>query len=178
MNRVERTLSILTDLATLCAACAIVVLIYVKFGPGKEAANAGRESPANPKVGSSITFDGVDWRQSDRTVVLALSSHCPHCKANAGLYREISKRRQSGVLRVIAVFAEDRDAASRFLSEHSVPVDLVVRRKKNDTAVAGVPTVLLVNRDGVLTDSWYGRVTSERDEHELLEQLAVPATAS
>jgi hypothetical protein len=165
-----RILDILTNIAIVAAACAIIAIGWFRYG---SAAAVGKPPDLRPsiglKAGNSVPIGGIDWSQSRSTVVLVLSTSCQFCAESAAFYRQISMRRNPE-LKVVAVFREDVTAGRAFLSEHGVDVDGVVQQSPEELRIRGVPALLVVSPAGTLTKAWVGKV-GPATEKEILRQL-------
>jgi hypothetical protein len=163
-----RILDVVTTVATLCAACALLAVIWVQYGPGARRAASG---PSRITAGTHAPIDGVDWKDSQSTVVLVLSTQCHFCVESTPFYQQISRRREPNVLRVVAVFNEDIGAARSYLSQHAIPVDEVLRQSPEKTGIRGTPALLLVDAAGTVTKAWHGKVAAAT-EKEILDRLS------
>ncbi|HEX8686998.1 MAG TPA: hypothetical protein VF654_10865, partial [Pyrinomonadaceae bacterium] len=54
-----------------------------------------------------------------------------------------------------------------YLRELNVPVGEVRQAAFKDLGVRGTPTLLLVNGEGVVTGSWFGKLSPEKEEEVL-----------
>ena len=166
-EKVLRVLDVLTNIATIGAACAIIAVVWFRYGPSRQHQGV---QPPGIETGAHVPIEGIDWKRSQRTVVLVLSTQCHFCTESAGFYREISKRRHPDVLKLVAVFREDVEAGRKFLSDHAIDVDEVLQRPVETTGAKGTPALLLVDAAGNLNKAWMGRVPPTI-EQEILEQL-------
>ncbi len=135
----------------LIITCAVVT--YALIG------HLSRTQP-NPDAGVQVggkldPLPAVKYDQSQWTAILYVKSTCPYCTDSMGLYRSISAlpSRKSGTLRFVAVSTESRTVSSAYLSQHAVTVDQIVE------VLAGrpTPTLVLVDRSGVVRNFWLGR---------------------
>jgi hypothetical protein len=72
------------------------------------------------------------------------------------------------------VLPQARDVATRFLNGLGVGVAEVVQAAVRDVGVRGTPTLLLVDRRGMVLRTWVGRLAPERESEVL---AAVAATS-
>jgi hypothetical protein len=167
--RVVRALDILSNIATIGAAVAVVAVCWVRFHPTRPDQNV-IQGGIGIKTGARVPIEGVDWNRGKTTVVLVLSTHCQFCTQSIPFYREISARRQPNGLRVVAVFPEDAEKGRSFLSQQGLQVDEVVQTPFYKIGVKGTPTLLLVDAAGMLTRGWLGKLSSS-GEREILQAL-------
>ena len=96
--------------------------------------------------------------------MLALSTGCHFCTESASFYKElVQKRAKQGNIRLIAVLPQPVDAGRKYLSDLGIAVDDVRQLAPNSLGVHGTPTLLLVNKDGVVTDSWRGKLSPDKE---------------
>jgi hypothetical protein len=162
-TRPAQMLDVLTNIATLAAACAVIVVSWSRSSatstPERRAANR-----PSVQTGIPVSIADVDWKLSRETAVLVLSTHCSYCVDSTAFYREISKRRKSGALRLDAVFTDELSAGKTFLSRHNLDVDQVLHQPLEGTGFKGTPTLLLVDTLGTLVEAWAGKVPSSVEE--------------
>ena len=129
--------------------------------------------PKAPEEGSQLSVPGVTWSDSNQTVVLALSEKCRYCSESAPFYqrlaREFSKRSD---VRMVAVFPHKADAGKKYLDELGVPVGQVIQASLDSLQVRGTPTLVIVDKNGTVTRSWVGKLSSER-ESEVLSRIKI-----
>ena len=128
----------------------------------------GLEPPAiKPRaslVGSRASLRGVDWAKNGQTLVMALKHGCHFCAESAEFYRRLNKdgvvRKQT---RFIAVLPGSRPDSQGYLNRENVNVDEIKQTDLRLIGVRGTPTLLLVNNEGVITQSWVGKLSPERE---------------
>jgi hypothetical protein len=115
-------------------------------------------------VGKAISLPGTDWKRSDRTLVFVLSTGCHFCTESASFYKELAqKRAKQGNTRLVAVLPQPVDAGRKYLSDLGIAVDDVKQLPPNSIGVHGTPTLLLVNKDGVVTNAWRGKLPADKE---------------
>lgn len=134
-------------------------------------ARAVRTSSAPPRApgeGTQLSIPGVSWGESNQTVVLALSDKCRYCTESAPFYQRLARdlSNRSGV-RLVAVFPQDVGAGKRYLDELEVPVGQVIQASLDSMQVRGTPTLVIVDKNGTVTQSWVGKLDSERESQVL-----------
>jgi hypothetical protein len=113
-------------------------------------------------VGKAISLPDTDWKKSDQTLVLALSTTCHFCSESAPFYKEVIQKRK-GNTRLIAVLPQSVEAGRKYLADLGITVDDVRQAPPSSLGVRGTPTLLLVNKDGVVTSSWVGKLQPEKE---------------
>lgn len=120
----------------------------------------GRELAPPEHVGANRTapegWDSVN-------VVLAFSSTCPACEANAPRWLELA-RPLSGRVSLLAVGNEPRVAMDAWIERHGLPPPKVVMPQTPVSwGVSGVPTTLVVDGQGIVVAAIVGVM----DAHEV-----------
>jgi hypothetical protein len=140
--------------------------------PGSlENSRANRPAPSGPAAGTQISVPGINWSDSEETIVLALSNRCHFCTESAPFYqtlsRELADRKD---VRVVAVFPQQVDEGKKYLDEIRVPITQVAQATLDSLGVRGTPTLVIVDKSGTVKQSWVGRLSTER-EAEVLSRV-------
>ena len=115
-------------------------------------------------TGTKLSLPGVNWARNKETLLLALQQGCHYCTESAEFYQRLLRERAGGrKIRVIAVLPQKVNDASSYLASLGVRVDKVVQAPLDAVDVRGTPTLLLVNKKGVVTKSWVGRLPAARE---------------
>jgi len=72
-------------------------------------------------------------------------------------------QKRKGNTRLIAVLPQSVEAGRKYLSDLGITVDDIRQAQPSSLGVQGTPTLLLVNKDGVITSSWRGKLPPERE---------------
>ncbi|HEX8282834.1 MAG TPA: hypothetical protein VF588_05745 [Pyrinomonadaceae bacterium] len=137
----------------------------------QEGARAERPMPSGPAAGAQVSVPGVNWADSEETVLLVLSDKCRFCTESAPFYqrlvRELSGKKD---VRVVAVFPQEVEQGKKYLDELNVTVAQVAQATPDTFGVRGTPTLMLVDKSGTVKQSWVGRLNPER-ETEVLSRV-------
>jgi hypothetical protein len=129
--------------------------------------------PAGPGQGTLISLPGVSWQDSNQTVVLALSDKCRFCSESAPFYQRLAQGlAQRGDVRLIAIFPQDVDAGKYYLAQLGVSIGQVIQAPLDSLKVRGTPTLVIVDKNGAVMQSWVGKLNSER-ESEVLNRIKI-----
>jgi hypothetical protein len=112
-----------------------------------------------PRKGSRLELPGMDWGRSDRTLMLALSTQCHFCDDSSGFYRRLSREAAAAGVPIVAVFPQSADEARTYWMNHSLPLAVVefVQVPEDRLPISGTPTVVLLDRKGVVLRAWTGK---------------------
>lgn len=100
------------------------------------------------------------------TLVIAFSSQCPYCIASVPFYKKLSAiPRMDGLdFRMIVLAMDGLDPVTDYLASAGLaPHTVASFPKARPLAIQGTPTVLLLEGDGRLKDSWVGQLTPEAE---------------
>ena len=126
--------------------------------------DSGRNAPTGPATGTQIAIPGVNWSDSDQTIVLALSNKCHFCTESAPFYQKLTQELAGRKnVRVVAVFPQDTNAGKQYLDGLNVPITEVAQATLDSLGVRGTPTLVIVDKSGTVQQSWVGRLTAERE---------------
>jgi len=189
-SKLSRTVEIATNLSIMVVALigATVLVKNYLIRPATPTATAVRQSdrpapapgdaqrtdrpaPTGPAVGTQIALPGVNWSDSDQTVVLALSNKCHFCTESAPFYQKLTRElADQKKVRVLAVFPQNTDEGKKYLDGLNVPIAEVEQATLDSLGVRGTPTLVIVDKSGTVQQSWVGRLTAER-ETEVLNRV-------
>ncbi len=113
----------------------------------------------------------MDWAKSNRTLLLVLQEGCHFCSESAPFYQRLAREtaQLSGV-HLVAVLPQDVAEGTKYLNSLGVPIQDVRQARLDAMRVAGTPTLILIDDKGVVTNSWVGKLSGEK-EAEVLNQL-------
>ena len=127
---------------------------------------------------AKIRINGINWAKSDRTVLLALSKECKYCSGSAEFYRRLAAGVASQTnTRLLAVFSEKESEAETYLKRLEIPIRELRYVSLASLGIKNVPTVAIVDRDGVVTYMWVGKLPPF-EEKGLMSKLGLEDTRS
>ncbi len=152
----------------LMLGCLALVggIAYTHFWPSRSL----QSSFAGPPRGTKITIPGVEWSNSQRTVVLALSTHCHFCSASGPFYKRLQEAARVRGVRIIAVLPQPTDEALSYLQNLGLSISVVRQAPLVNVSVTATPTLMMVDSQGVVTDGWTGQLPPEF-EKEVISKL-------
>jgi len=103
----------------------------------------------------------VDWKQSNQTLVLAVSSTCHFCSESAPFYKTLASNK--GDTRIVAVLPQSIEEGRKYLAKLGVMVDDVKHLPLEQIGVSGTPSVILVDNSGVVKNFWLGKLTADKE---------------
>ena len=133
--------------------------------------NSRRSAPTGPAAGTQISLSGINWTDSEETVVIALSNKCRFCTDSAPFYQrltnELADRKN---VRVVAVFPHEVGEGKKYLDGLNVPITEMTQAQLDSFGVRGTPTLMIVDKSGKVKQSWVGRLSAEK-EAEVLSRV-------
>jgi hypothetical protein len=153
---------IAANVAIIIVAVVIVIVFVRNYFPASKAS-----APAIA-AGASLIGQPVDWHDSQRNVVLVLSTTCHFCKESSGFYRKLVEDCRSHA-RTVAFFPQTPEEAQAYLRAEDVRVDEIKHADFQSLQIGGTPTLLLVDSKGIVQKVWIGKLP-EAKEKEVLDQ--------
>jgi hypothetical protein len=143
----------------------------VQVAAAAAAAQAAAGAAQNIKAGDKIVLPDFNWAQSERTVVLALSTGCHYCTESAPFYQrlaaEILKHHDT---RLVTVLPQPVADGRKYLDGLGVSIDDVRQSPLNAVGVRGTPTLILVDKEGIAKKVWTGKLP-DSVQSEVINQL-------
>ena len=128
-----------------------------------------RTRPLSPiAVGEKLALPTALRSESERTVVLALSTTCHFCTDSVPFYRRLVAEATVTKTPVIAVFPQSSADVSSYLKLHEL--DGARTGSGIKLKIGGTPTLIVLNRDGIVTNVWQGKLPPQAEE-EVISQL-------
>lgn len=162
MTNPAKKIELLANIAIIVVALLLGAVLVKKYMlPGEPA-------PASPDVriqrGTQLSIPGVDWSQSDQTLLLVVSDTCRFCTDSADFYRRlVQERTAKGGPRLIAVLPQGVDKGKAYVDKLGVAVDEVKQSSLAAIGVMGTPTLILVDKTGKAIDSWVGQLPAHKE---------------
>jgi thiol-disulfide isomerase/thioredoxin len=162
-NKLTKGLEVSANVAIIIVAVLLgVVLVRQQLLGGAQPRASASQPGVAADSGAKLMLPGVDWAESKKTLVLAVSSTCHFCTESAPFYQRLVKE---GGVRLIAVVPQDAAEGRAYLDRLNVPIGDVRQMPLGAIGVEGTPTLMLVDDKGVILNSWVGKLpTSTEDE--------------
>jgi thioredoxin-related protein len=158
MNRWSRSLEIATNVAILMT-CALIAFAILR----PTASPASQARIAAPKVGDTISLQNVSWSDHKKTLVMAISTRCHYCSESKPFYHVLSEKAAASSTKLVAVLPDTTSESIAYLVQDKIRVDQVIQSSLDRIKVAGTPTLLLVDSNGRVLNSWIGKLDSARE---------------
>lgn len=170
MSNLTKKIEMMANIAIIVVALLIVAVLTRQYLFPKQSPNPTAQSaaPRAPKTGDAVALSGVPWQQNGKTLLLAVSPTCRFCTESAPFYRRLVEKR--GDARLIALVPQTVGEGQSYMKNLGVDISDVRQVSFDDLAVSGTPTLILVNGDGKVAETWVGALKPET-ENEVLSRL-------
>ena len=174
-DKLRKLLEIGSNVAIIVVAVVLgVYLIGRYFSPPSVPASGATVQAEAIKPGAKLPLVNVDWSGSDRNLLMVLSTACHFCSESMPFYKRLIEKNAAGKsVRMIAALPQDVPEATKYLADNNVTVDQVIKANPGEAMVRGTPTLLLVDKNGVVLDTWIGKLPPEK-ENEVIERAFSP----
>lgn len=177
-NGLFKKTELLANIAIIVVALLLgVVLVKRYLLPGNEAAPTRNPDPRIP-AGSKATLTGVDWAKNGQTLLLVLSRDCHFCTESAPFYQRLTRETSGRAdVHLIALLPQQVEEGKKYLDNLGVSINEIRQAAPSSTGASGTPTLILVDANGIVKNSWVGKLSAP-EESEILNQLAGNRTGS
>lgn len=165
MRHVGKKVEIFANIATiLVAGLAIIIFLRREFPSGSQ--------PREIQTGQKMHLDGVNWKKSGETLVLALQKDCVYCEQGASFYKRLAQALNRKGDQVIALLPQAVNESNEYLRHLGVTADEIKESSLHEFGILYTPTLLRVNESGTVVDIWKGKLTAA-GEAEVLTRFGV-----
>jgi thiol-disulfide isomerase/thioredoxin len=168
MTKLDKAANIALILACMALIGALARNYYLSRlpDPGIE---LGIEKGEQVKLSGDAS---ADTQTAQATLVLALSTHCGFCQESAPFYQKLAAFKNSSPARVrlATVMTEPKEEIEAYLKKQGIAADAVFSMPVSQIGVKGTPTLLLLDGQNKLIESWVGKLNSQ-EESEVIAHL-------
>lgn len=162
-----KKIEIFTNIAIIVVALVLCAVLVKKF--------LLTDEPTRKKdiaVGEKVDFEKINWASNKNTLLLVLSKDCRYCTESLPFYQKISQEfGQSPSVKIAAVFPQDVPTAEEYLKTNKLDINQVYQANPSAVGAGGTPTLLLVDENGKVVDTWFGKLMSSDEEEKVLNRL-------
>jgi hypothetical protein len=171
MEKFRKLIEIVSNVAIIAVAILLGYFLLSRYNAQPAPPPVAAESRL--KSGAKLTMADVDFGKSDRNLLFVLSTACHFCTESMPFYERLTKKTSSlQGTRLIAAFPQDVTESTKYLRDHNVNVDQLVKATPGDAQVRGTPTLILLDRNAVVLETWIGKLTPEK-ENEVLSRMSL-----
>ncbi len=161
MEHLSKKIEVGANIAIIVVALLLCVVLVKNYFIAKPQAKSDAFESSNAPKNTRISLPDVDWSKNGQTLVLAVSSACHFCTESGPFYQQISK--VHGRTRLVAVLPQSEEEGKRYFEKLGVEVDEIKQSSLNSIGVRGTPTLMLVNSEGVVVNTWAGKLQAEQE---------------
>lgn len=113
------------------------------------------------KAGKVVSFPDVDWARNGKTIVIAVKRDCPHCTASAPFFHQASDEASKNGITIEFVLPDSDQDTTDYLAGINISRQNIHKVPLWKYGFRATPTLLFINREGLIKDIWVGRIDSE-----------------
>lgn len=114
-------------------------------------------------VGTNIALSQVQWSADKYNVVLVISAECRFCIESAPFYHSLGELADR--VNLVIVSHDDRASLDRFLESQRISAkEEVTSASLSEIGVRGTPTVLLIDKKGIVKRVFAGKQPSKVED--------------
>lgn len=151
-------------IAIAIVAVAVVVVKRYAFTPA---------NPASlPRItkGERLNVPNTDWEQNEKSLVFFLKKDCVYCTSNAPFYRQLVEDASKRNVKRLAILPDSIEEGRDYLRSLALPIENVQSGSLSSYKIPGTPSVLFVDRHGIVKSVWIGAVPGQ--EKQMRDELA------
>lgn len=165
-SKARSYLEVATNVAVLLAAIAVLAsLAAMYFRP-----TAGPKLQIGLQKGETLALiPGFNFNESDRSLLLVMSTRCVYCDESVPFYKQLTGAQQVGNqgVRVVAVLPNSEEEVGQYMQQKQLQIAAVPSADLKTLKVAGTPTLILVDSGGRVIDFWVGKLSQDTEQQVL-----------
>jgi thioredoxin-related protein len=167
-NNIRANLELGAQIAIAIAVVVVAgVLVKRQVFPSQTRSNAPQIN-----AGEKLNVPNVDWEQNKKSLVFFLQKGCHYCSSSAPFYRQLIADATSKNVKSLAILPNSADDARQYLQSLELPIENLQTGSLASYKVNGTPTVLFVDRHGIVRSVWFGAAPErEKEMRDRLDQL-------
>ncbi len=165
MRRLIKKIEVITNVSVIVAV--IVFVLAVGWLLLRHNSSSRTHLSSIPK-GTKLTLPTFDWLKSSQTLLLVLSVDCKYCTASTPFYQRLANElAPSGKTRLIALLPQSENLRKAYLADSKVDIESL-QASPASVGAKGTPTLILIDRAGVVIKTWEGLLPPEAENEVLL----------
>lgn len=171
---IRRKIEVGANIAIISVAILLgIVLVRNLFHQHAQKA-AGDQKPQRTKpelIGKKAEIPGMNWDQTEQTLLLALQPQCKFCTESAPFYQKLAtKHSEKTSFKLVAVSPVPVASTQQYLASLGVSIPEVKQATLQSLGLTGTPSLVLVDKTGIVKNFWLGKLRGET-ESEVLSLL-------
>ncbi|HYG11706.1 MAG TPA: rhodanese-like domain-containing protein [Pyrinomonadaceae bacterium] len=150
---------------------AIIVMFLVVAGIVSKGSFSPPPEPPVLAPTARIFVEGIDWATSEQTLLVAVRKGCAYCSRSGRFYRKLADGLKGRAdARMVVVYPDETSQGEAYLREIGLTLIESKREKLAPLGIKLVPTLALVDRNGIVSKVWVGEL-SPKKESEVMAAL-------
>lgn len=163
----SKKIELVANVAIIIVACLLATILIKNYlTKPRDVLEKNESQRFDPETLAGL---GIDWRQANQTLLLAVSTGCHFCTESAPFYKQLANER--GQTRLVVLLPQSIDEGQRYLDKLGVKVDEIKQVSLGSMKITGTPTLMLVTRDGIVVKTWIGKLADEQEQDVLNRML-------
>lgn len=156
--------------ANIELAAQILIAVAVVVAAGVLVKRNLFSHPANPEsmprinAGEKLNVPNIDWEQNKKSLVFFLKKDCVFCTRSAPFYRQLIGEASKRNVKTLAILPDSDREAREYVKSLELPIDTVQTGSLASYKISGTPTVLFVDRQGIVRNVWFGAAPEREQE--------------
>jgi thioredoxin-related protein len=164
MSKIGERVELLANVAIIIAGLLVSIAFIDRVFIRPSAPFAPRET-GSLKNGVKLPISDVNWSNKSKTLVMALSKTCRFCTESIPFYKKLSQIRSTREdINLVGVMPQSVEDAQSYFRDQNISVDAIRSTRLSDISVQGTPTLILVDENGVVIESWVGKLPPQRED--------------
>ena len=142
----------------------LIIAVVLLIGGSYIKARLSHRQPGLSVGERIVAPPGYDWHKYGQTLVVAVRNGCVYCEHNYPLYRQLDRLEHENHLKahMLMVMPDDAQTGAALLAANGISSQNIPGTLLNRMKVYGTPTLLLVDANGQLLQSWVGELDASR----------------
>lgn len=154
-NQTKTVAARIQVVANICVVAAAFLFILSIGWTFLRHSSVSRLPHSSIHEGTRLTLSDWNWSVSRRTLLLVLSTRCKYCTANALFYRRlVNQTLLTKNTNLIAVLPQTIKESEEYFARLDIKIDIVRQAVPASLGAKGTPTLILVDSNGTVIDSW------------------------
>jgi hypothetical protein len=170
LSKASHIVFMLTCLALVSLASLMTWNTRAGAAPSLASASAIAKTGPLPPGAQLPPPEGVSYSAASLTVALVVQSQCPYCAASMPFYKRLGDLRKTLPFQLVVASAESTTTTTLYLKQRGLTADVVATLKPGQIDTSGTPTLVLIDKEGVVIDSWLGQL-SDSQENEVTGRI-------
>ena len=116
-----------------------------------------------------IAVPNVNWEHNGKSLVFFFIKDCAYCTSSAPFYRQVIGEAARRDVKWLALLPNSIEDGKQYIQSLNLPIENVQSASLASYNIPGTPSVLFVDRHGIIKGAWLGATPTR--EGEMLEEL-------